>query len=62
MSLLNPQLKELLVCPACHGELDEDEAASQLRCRDCKRTYPVREFPIMLLEDGESEEDDTHDS
>ena len=61
MSLLNPQLKELLVCPACHGELDEEEVASQLRCRDCKRTYPVREFPIMLLEDSETAADENSD-
>ena len=52
MPLLDPQLKALLVCPACHGELDEDEAAAQLCCRDCKRTYPVREFPVMLLDDS----------
>src|SRR5205823_6641736 len=54
MPLLDEELKELLVCPACHGELDEDEAASRLRCRACGRTYPVREFPVMLLEETET--------
>ena len=54
MPLLDEDLKKLLVCPACQGELDEDEAASCLRCRACGRAYPVREFPVMLLE-----EDDT---
>lgn len=55
MPLIDPQLKALLVCPACHGELDEDEAAAQLRCRDCGSVYPVREFPVMLLDEAASE-------
>jgi len=50
--LLNETLKKLLVCPACHSDLDEDDAASQLRCRPCGRAYPVREFPIMLIEES----------
>ena len=48
MSFINPHLKELLVCPLCHGELDADEANAQLSCCSCGRTYPVRDFPIMM--------------
>jgi uncharacterized protein YbaR (Trm112 family) len=50
MSLIDPHLAELLICPLCHGELDSEEPASQLRCRACGRTYPVRDFPIMMPE------------
>ena len=56
MPLLDAQLKDLLVCPACHGELDENEVAAQLCCRDCGRVYPVREFPVMLLDDSSENE------
>jgi uncharacterized protein YbaR (Trm112 family) len=56
MPLLDPHLKELLVCPACKGELDEDQANSCLRCRACSRAYPVRDFPVMLLEETEPAE------
>ncbi len=55
MPLIEAQLKAVLVCPACRGELIEEEA--QLRCLSCKRTYPVREFPIMLLEENEAPAD-----
>ena len=50
MPLIAPELKALLICPACKGELDEDEARSVLRCRNCRHEFPVREFPVMLLE------------
>lgn len=60
MSLIEPQLKALLVCPACHGELDEETA--QLRCRDCKRAYPVREFPVMLLDEEVASEEEAESS
>lgn len=52
MPLLDPFLKNLLICPACKGELDEDEAALTLRCRDCSNTYAVRDFPVMMTTEG----------
>lgn len=54
MALIDPQLKELLVCPcAHHADLIEDEAASQLRCERCALAFPVHEgIPIMLLEEA----------
>lgn len=54
MALIDAQLKEILVCPSCHGELDEDEAQQKLRCRGCGLAYPVQEgIPIMLIEEAE---------
>ncbi len=40
MSLIDPILLEILRCPACHGELSEDLAASELVCPQGDR-YPV---------------------
>lgn len=36
---LEPRVRALLVCPRCRGELED--AASGLRCRPCRRLYPV---------------------
>ena len=64
MPLIDPHLAQLLICPLCKGELDADEAASQLRCRSCDRAYPVRDFPIMMPQlqtelDAKLQEDET---
>ncbi len=50
MSLISPQLKAILVCPTCHGDLDEDEAKSVLRCQKDGTEFPVRDgIPIMMV-------------
>jgi uncharacterized protein YbaR (Trm112 family) len=50
VSLIDPKLAEILVCPADHGQLSEDEAASTLTCQTCGRVYPVEDgMPVMLL-------------
>jgi uncharacterized protein YbaR (Trm112 family) len=56
MPLIDPLLKEILVCPCPHhAELQEDEAASRLRCEKCKLAFVVDDgLPIMLLEDAEA--------
>ena len=52
MPLISPQLKAILVCPLCHGELEEDEARSLLRCQNDGREYPVTDgIPIMMVPD-----------
>ena len=56
MSLLSAQLKEILVCPTCHGELEEDEAKSVLRCTQDGTEFPVRDgIPIMMVPGAETE-------
>ncbi len=54
MPLLDPQLKAILVCPCPHhAALDEDEAASLLRCTHCHLGFAVRDsIPVMMLEDA----------
>lgn len=57
MPLIDPQLKEILVCPNCHGELTEEEAQSRLRCAGCGLAYPVREgIPVMLIDEADKPE------
>ncbi|HJU51231.1 MAG TPA: Trm112 family protein [Acidimicrobiia bacterium] len=54
MSLIDPLLAEILVCPVDQGDLDEDEAASRLVCQVCGRRYPVTDgIPVMLVEEAE---------
>ena len=59
MPLIDPLLREILVCPCPHhADLDEDEAASRLRCKRCKLAFVVDEgLPIMLLEEAEAGSD-----
>jgi uncharacterized protein len=48
-------LREILVCPACHAPLRDDEAASELVCTGeaCGLAYPVRDgIPIMLIDEA----------
>jgi len=54
LSIIDPTLAEILVCPACHSRLDQDEEAKRLVCTGCGRRYPVQDgIPIMLVEEAE---------
>lgn len=54
MTLIDPNLAQILVCPVDHGDLDQDEAASKLVCTQCGRRYPVRDgIPVMLIDEAE---------
>jgi uncharacterized protein len=48
---LDTELREILVCPACHGPLeDQDEGLS---CPACHVLYPVIEdVPLMIREEA----------
>ena len=48
---LDPRLLEILICPACHGDLNELEAEGGLECVKCGRIYPIRDgIPVMLVD------------
>jgi hypothetical protein len=48
---ISPQLLEILICPACRGDLQLKPDGSGLKCVDCKRVYPVRDdIPVMLID------------
>ncbi len=55
--MVNPDLLEILRCPACvrekEGLLDLQHGC-WLVCRDCGRKYPiVEDIPVMLIEEGD---------
>lgn len=50
---LSPFLLDVLVCPACKGQLQYSEADSELTCAVCRVAYPVRDgIPIMLEDEA----------
>ena len=54
MSLIDPSLAKILVCPVDKADLVEDVEAQRLECSECGRRYPVREgIPVMLVAEAE---------
>lgn len=55
--MVNPDLLEILRCPACVREKDgllDFYKESWLICKDCDRKYPVVEdIPVMLIDEGD---------
>jgi uncharacterized protein YbaR (Trm112 family) len=48
---LNMELKQLLVCPKCRGELDFREAQLEIRCAACRLCYPIKDdIPVLLVD------------
>ena len=57
MPLLNPLLKEILCCPLCKSDLEEDEPQAKLRCTGCALAFPVRDgIPVMLIDEADTPE------
>ena len=51
MSLIPPELMEILVCPLCRSDLEELEEESVLRCTKCGHRFPVEDgIPNMIVE------------
>ena len=52
--MLDEKLLEVLVCPACKGELDYQKDKERLVCDKCKLAYPVKDdIPVMLIDEAE---------
>jgi uncharacterized protein YbaR (Trm112 family) len=51
---LSTDLLDILVCPACRGELRYDSGACTLTCEACRLVYRVvDDIPVMLVEQAE---------
>lgn len=49
---LDPQLLDMLCCPACRGDLGYDGARSELSCAPCGFTYPIVDgIPVLFPTD-----------
>lgn len=55
---VDPELLEILVCPACLVPVQPVRDGAALKCAQCKRVYPVTEdnVPVMLLDEATIEE------
>jgi uncharacterized protein YbaR (Trm112 family) len=50
---LDPELLELIVCPACRSTLAANDEAAELVCTGCGLAYPVRDdIPVLLVDEA----------
>jgi uncharacterized protein YbaR (Trm112 family) len=50
---LNPELKALLVCPKCKGDLVFHEERGEIDCRTCRLIFAIQEdIPVLLLDEA----------
>lgn len=50
---LHPDLKELLACPRCKGELEFHEDRGEIHCLACRLVYAIEDgIPVMLIEEA----------
>jgi uncharacterized protein YbaR (Trm112 family) len=50
---LAPELKEILACPKCKGELEIREDEGQIRCPRCRLAYRIDDdIPVMLVDEA----------
>ncbi len=50
---ISAELRELLVCPKCKGELDFPDDQDEIRCLACLLAYPIVEgIPTMLVDEA----------
>ena len=50
---LNAELKEILACPQCKGDLDFHEDRNEIHCKKCKLVYEIKDdIPVMLVEEA----------
>ncbi|MPZ87872.1 MAG: Trm112 family protein [Nitriliruptorales bacterium] len=53
MPAVAPELIDLLICPACHGDIEYKERRNLIICTSCGLHYPVRDgIPVMLVEEA----------
>lgn len=52
--MLSKELLEILVCPACKGDLEYDSVKATLTCRACRLRYSIEDdIPNMLVDEAE---------
>lgn len=52
---IDQQLLSIIVCPACHGELEPatTDGVEELVCQGCGNAYPVRDdIPVLLVDEA----------
>ena len=52
--MISKELLDILVCPACKGDLEYEQDPERLICRACMLAYGVKDdIPIMLVDEAE---------
>ena len=47
------ELKEILACPKCKGELEFRDAQNEIVCHHCKLVYRIEDdIPVMLIDEA----------
>ncbi len=50
---LSPELKEVLACPRCKGDLEFHEERGEIHCLRCRLAYRIDDgIPVMLIEEA----------
>lgn len=50
---LASELKEILACPKCKGELEFREEERKIVCKACKLVYRIEDdIPVMLVDEA----------
>ncbi|MBF0283460.1 MAG: Trm112 family protein [Magnetococcales bacterium] len=56
---MDKELLEILVCPACKGELEYHREQQELICRHDHLAFPIRDgIPVMLTDEARQVEMD----
>ena len=47
------ELREILACPKCKGELDFREEKQEIVCKTCRLVYRIEDdIPVMLVDEA----------
>ncbi|MGB8930533.1 MAG: Trm112 family protein [Anaeromyxobacteraceae bacterium] len=50
---LSPDLKEILACPRCKGDLEFHEDRGEIDCLRCRLAYRIDDgIPVMLVDEA----------
>jgi uncharacterized protein YbaR (Trm112 family) len=50
---LPAELKEILACPRCKGDLEFRESEGEIRCQACRLAFRIEDgIPVMLLDEA----------
>lgn len=50
---LNSELKQILACPKCKGDLEFHEDKHEIHCLHCRLVYEIKDdIPVMLIEEA----------
>ena len=50
---VDPELLEILVCPACKTPVQLVSDGAALKCNQCRRVYPIKDdIPVMLIDEA----------